>query len=267
MEMEQLNAFTEVERLREENKELTREIMKLEQKGISKEEAKLLRQIQKCKIELKKQDLKKSGYNGHNKYHYFELDDFLACVEIILDKHGLASFFYFEGGVATLTICDEEGNSHKWNTKCVPAKPRENGYDVGVHMKSEQAIQTYARRTLWLQAMEITEPNAIESDGKGKPAKQQKKTTKHQQKRQLRADEVIKPVKQEKDKETSATRIQDILREAQRRFDEAQEDKKEDDKLEFTWENAKRTIRLLCNNENEFEICKQATVFKTADQV
>ena len=48
---------------------------------------------------------------------------------------------------------------------------------------------------------------------------------------------------------------------------EAQEDKKEEDKLEFTWENAKRTIRLLCNNENEFEICKQATVFKTADQV
>lgn len=266
--MEQLNAFTEVERLREENKELQREIMKLEQKGISKEEAKLLRQIQKCKIELKKQDLKKSGYNGHNKYHYFELDDFLACVEIILDKHGLASFFYFDGGVATLTICDEEGNSHKWNTKCVPAKPRENGYDVGVHMKSEQAIQTYARRTLWLQAMEITEPNAIENDGKGqqKKAVAPKRNVPHK-KKQKRADELIKPVKQEKDKDTSATRIQEILREAQRVFDEAQEDKKEEDRKPFSWENAKMVIRRLCDNETEFEICKQATVFKTADNV
>ena len=66
--MEQLNAFTEVERLREENKQLSREILQMQQKGISKEEAKLLREVQKCKIELKKQELKKSGYNNHNKY-------------------------------------------------------------------------------------------------------------------------------------------------------------------------------------------------------
>ena len=268
--MEQLNAFTEVERLREENKQLSREILQMQQKGISKEEAKLLREVQKCKIELKKQELKKSGYNNHNKYSYFELDDFLSCVEVILDRHGLASFFYFDNGRATLTICDEDGNSHKWITKCVPAKPRENGYDVGVHMKSEQAIQTYARRTLWLQAMEITEPNSIESDGTGqkkpiarKPVAQKKSVPQKKQ----RADEIIKPIKQEKNKEISATTIQDILREAQRRFDENQEKKADKDKLPFTWDNAKRTIKLLCENEEEFEICKQATIFKTADQV
>lgn len=266
--MEQLNAFTEVERLREENKQLAREIMKLEKKKMTKEEAKLLREVQKCKIELKKQELKKSGYNSHNKYHYFELDDFLPCVEVILDTHGLASFFYFDGGKATLVICNEEGTSHSWSTKCVPAKPRENGYDVGVHMKSEQAIQTYARRTLWLQAMEITEPNTIENDGTGKSKQVTRKpNAKVKLKKQVRADEIIKPVRQEKENEISATRIQDILREAQSRFDESQENKPEKDRLDFTWDNAKRIIKILCENENEYDICKQATVFKTADQV
>ena len=40
--------------------------------------------------------------------------------------------------------------------------------DVGELMKAEQALQTYARRTLYLQALEIVEPNVIEQEGNTK---------------------------------------------------------------------------------------------------
>ena len=243
--MEQdFSAVAEVERLRKQNDELLREIQQLKMRKVTKEEAKLLREVQKCKIELKKQNLKKTGYNSHGKYHYFELDDFLSCVEIILNKRGLASFFNFEDDRAELTICNEYGASHTWTTKCISAKARENGFDVGVHMKSEQAIQTYARRTLWLQAMEITEPNEIESDCK---TTQQKK-------------------KQQK-KQVTAERIEDILRKAEKRFKNQQLKKLEKDRDVWNWENGKQYIRDLCRNEREFLICQQSVEFKQADEI
>lgn len=260
--MEQdFSAVAEVERLRKQNEELLREIQQLKMRKVTKEEAKLLREVQKCKIELKKQNLKKTGYNSHGKYHYFELDDFLSCVEIILNKRGLASFFNFEDDRAELTICNEDGASHTWTTKCISAKARENGFDVGVHMKSEQAIQTYARRTLWLQAMEITEPNEIESDCK---TTQQKKK---QQKKQVTADKLIQPVREENSNEITAERIEDILRKAEKRFKNQQLKKLEKDRDVWNWENGKQYIRDLCRNEREFLICQQSVEFKQADEI
>lgn len=246
-------------RMRIDEREM--ELNKQREKRISKEEAKLIKEVQKCKIELKKQNLTKSGYNSHNKYSYFELDDFLACVEIILDKRGLSSFFFFEDGIATLTICNEDGVCHSWNTKCTPAKVKENGYDVGVYMKSEQAVQTYARRTLWLQAMEITEPNSIESDGKGSQKKQVQK------KKHVPADKLLKPQKEEGTGEITAERIQDIIAKSEKDFHEEQLKKLEKDRLPFSWENAEKIIKAYCRNDKEYQICKQSTTFKTANQV
>lgn len=263
--MEQdFSAVAEVERLRSENEKLLREIRQLKMRKVTKDEAKLLRDVQKCKIELKKQNLKKTGYNSHGKYHYFELDDFLSCVEIILNKRGLASFFNFEDDRAELTICNEDGASHTWTTKCISAKARENGFDVGVHMKSEQAIQTYARRTLWLQAMEITEPNEIESDGKEKTKQQVKKSS---QKKQVTADKLIQPVREESSTEITAERIEDILRKAEKRFNNQQLKKLEKDRDVWNWENGKQYIRDLCRNEREFLICQQSVEFKQADRI
>lgn len=257
MTPEIISAVNEADRLREENKQLREKLQKTEK--ITKEEAKLLCMIQKCKIELKKQKLKKSGYNNHNKYHYFELDDFLPCVEIILDKHGLASFFLFEGDKAHLTICNSEGASHTWTTKCISSKPRENGYDVGVHMKSEQAVQTYARRTLWLQAMEITEPNEIESD--------EKPHTEEQKKKKVTADKVIKPIREEKTEEVTAERIKEILTTAQQKFDEAQQDKPEKQRRAWIWENARFIIKKHCRTQAEFNACKNSLTFQDADKI
>lgn len=262
---EQFSAVGEVERLREENMRLRKELEEYQEKEIDKNEAKLLIEIQKCKIDLKKQKLKKSGYNTHNTYSYFELDDFIPCVEIILDNHGLASFFYFKENIAELTICNVEGASHTWVTKCVSAKARENGYDVGVHMKSEQAIQTYARRTLWLQAMEITELNVIENDGKNK---QEQKSTKKQDKNKskITADKLIQPVREENN-ETTAERIQTILSKAEKKFSQAQLKKLEKDRKTWNWENGKQYIKEQCKNEQEYNICKQSTQFTHPGQV
>lgn len=267
-EQEPFSAISEVRRLQEENENILKELWSYRNHQVTKDEAKLLISIQKCKIELKKQKLKKSGYNSHNKYYYFELDDFLSCVEIILDKHGLASFFTFDDDKAYLTICNESGASHTWSTKCIAPSVKENAYDFGVYMKPTQAIQTYARRTLWLQAMEITEPNEIESDAKPqKDSKPQKKQPIKKQKQAITADKLIKPIREPKEEEVTAERIKEILHNAQQRFDEAQEDKDEKERRPFIWDNAKFLIKKLCNNEQEYKACQNSLVFKSADQV
>ena len=248
-----------VETLTQKNNRLNARIQELINSGAtnqdtSKEKAQLLYKIQKCKIELKKQELKKTGKT--NKYDYFELSDFVPQLERILYENKLGSYFTIKNKKAVLTVFDSvTGVSHNWVTECIySSQIKENGYDVGVHMKSEQAIQTYARRTLYLQAFDILEPNEIESQDKTinkqvKPKKQSWQNT-------------LKPQKQEPE-EVTAERVQEIIGEAY----EMMKDHYGKDEFEFSWEKAKRTIKRLCKNEHEYNICKQHTVFKTANTI
>ena len=249
-----------LEQERVKNSVMGKQLKNLKNNPLNKEKASLLGRIHKCKIRLKEKKLKKTGYNSHNKYHYFELSDFLPSLEVILDEAGLATYCYFEADKGYLVVFDTEtGVSHTWSTKCISSHVKENGFDVGVHMKSEQAIQTYARRTLYLQAFDIVEPNEIENDGEGeekpKPAPKQKP----------KARSPVKPVKEPKT-EVTAERVQEILRDSQRIFDEYMEGRTEEDKRPFTWDNARR-IRKQCHNEQEFKACSQALIFKNGNEV
>jgi cell division protein FtsB len=270
--------MSELEYLEAENIELKERIRELEDdreelrhslsktgSPLRKEEAKLLGEIHKCKIELKQQNLKKTGYNSHNKYSYFELGDFLPCLERILDNHGLGSYCYFENFKGYLIIFDvASGVFHSWDTPCKIPHVKENGFDIGVHMKAEQAVQTYARRTLYLQAFDIVEPNSIEQEGRGDgaPVRKGLQRTKKQ-------FSPVKPVLEKKDDEgeVTAERIQDILCQAEKQHTKQQLKKLEKDREPFTWTVAEPLIKDLCRNEREYHICKQATVFKTGDQL
>jgi len=262
--------MSELEYLEAENIELKERIRELEDdreelrhslsrigSPLNKEEAKLLGTIHKCKIELKQQNLKKTGYNSHNKYSYFELGDFLPCLERILDKHGLGSYCYFENWKGYLIIFDvESGVLHSWDTPCKIPHVKENGFDIGVHMKAEQAVQTYARRTLYLQAFDIVEPNSIESDGEGKSVPQKNKVKPKKQPKQFSP---VNPVVEKKDTEVTAERINEIIDEA---YNFIAEHTKEGEPVPFTWDKAKHTIRKMCRNEREFEACSQSFRFQ-----
>jgi hypothetical protein len=269
--------MSELEYLESENIELRERIRELEDdreelrhslsktgSPLRKEEAKLLGEIHKCKIELKQQNLKKTGYNSHNKYSYFELGDFLPCLERILDKHGLGSYCYFENFKGYLIIFDvASGVFHSWDTPCKIPHVKENGFDIGVHMKAEQAVQTYARRTLYLQAFDIVEPNSIEQEGRGDgaPVRKGLQRTKKQ-------FSPVQPVQEQHDNdEVTAEHIQTILQKAEKRFSQDQLKKLEKDRLPWTWNNAKEYIKELCRNDQEYRICRQSTTFKTGDQL
>jgi hypothetical protein len=268
--------MSELEYLESENIELKERIRELEDdreelrhslsktgSPLSKEEAKLLGEIHKCKIELKQQNLKKTGYNSHNKYSYFELGDFLPCLERILDKHGLGSYCYFENFKGYLIIFDvESGVLHSWDTPCKIPHVKENGFDIGVHMKAEQAVQTYARRTLYLQAFDIVEPNSIEQEGKSvkvrdvshlnKVPKQKQPTLKKQVKQEPKEDATLDVV--------STERVKEIL-------DKAYATVTIDAGKEFNLGTALWTLERLCVNDEELRACKDALKLYTADKV
>lgn len=256
-DLEKTKQLLEQERVK--NSVMSAQLKNLKNNPLNKEQASLLGRIHKCKIELKKKKLKKTGYNSHNKYHYFELSDFLPSLEVILDEAGLGTYYYFEADEGYLVVFDTTtGISHTWSTKCISSHVKENGFDVGVHMKSEQAIQTYARRTLYLQAFDIVEPNEIENDGEGE------EKPKSAPKQKPKARSPVKPVREPKT-EVTAERVQEILKDSQRIFDEYMEGRTEEDKRPFTWDNARRIIRKQCHNEQEFKACSQALIFKNGN--
>lgn len=175
---------------------------------LPEESTKLMNKIQDVKMELRKNPPQKSGYNRHGKYKYYELEDIIPCIEVLFKKYDLGSWNDYNDGMMYLSIYDRETNVYKtWETPITTIKGQENGFDSGVHMKNNQSAQTYARRTLWLQALDILEKNTIESDKE--PVKKPKKTERK------RADLIIKPIKQEKDDEITPEMVEDILNKAE----------------------------------------------------
>lgn len=137
----------------------------------TKEQCSILARVQKTKKELYHKNLKKTGYNKFSNYKYFELGDFTGVVIDLLEKKGLASHFQFNSKKARLYIVDTKNGAYlRWTTDLKPNtqetvyKPKKT-VDMGRKMKDNQTLQTYARRTLYLQALEIAEPNAIDAGG------------------------------------------------------------------------------------------------------
>ena len=144
----------------------------------TKEQSQLLFKIQLVKNELYQQDLKMTGYNSYKDYYYFELKDFLPATVNLLVKHKLSSFFFVKEGIMYLQIIDTENGSWlQWHTPLKEvARTQYPKGDIGVLMKDQQALQTYARRTLWLMVLELIEPNSIEKDNAGSSQKKQANT-------------------------------------------------------------------------------------------
>ena len=139
----------------------------------TKEQAELLFKIQQVKQKLNNMHIKKSGKNSFQKYNYYELEDINKPICDALLEEGLASLFTFKDSKGYLQIVDKStGAWIQWVTD-MQTSPRwqktlessSKKGDVGEVMKAKQALQTYGRRTLYLQALEIAEPNTIEREG------------------------------------------------------------------------------------------------------
>jgi len=125
--------------------------------------------LQKARVELQKTELKKSGSNKFAGYKYFELGDFLPTVQEIFSRQGLFGHVSFNADLAVLNIraWDKPDESIQF------LSPMSEASLKGCHaIQNLGAVQTYLRRYLWVNAMEIVEHDSLDATaGKDEPVK------------------------------------------------------------------------------------------------
>jgi len=139
---------------------------------ISTKETVVYQKLQKARVKLQNVELKKSGHNSFAGFKYFELGDFLPTVNSIFFELGLCSVFTIDNNEAIMQIVDTEfGGTIFFRSPVAEAVPR-----VTIYAGKSPAIQalgsqhTYLRRYLFLNALEITEHDAVDATlGKDEP--------------------------------------------------------------------------------------------------
>lgn len=142
--------------------------------------------LQLCRVELQELKLKKGAKNKFVGFEYYELADFLPAVNSLFNKHKLCSVFniYKENDieVARLTIV----NAEKTDECLVFESPTADAQLKGcTPIQSLGGVHTYMKRYLYLNALEIVEPDLLDGlagkedddkkpkdDNKKKPTKQ-----------------------------------------------------------------------------------------------
>ena len=119
----------------------------------------LLQKTQTAKECFLNSGIKPTGYNAYQKYNYFSLDDIIPEVVQICCKLGLATQFKFTRDCGKLIVIDLETGCKQVFTTPLPAPTNNKATE---QCKEIQAIQTYSRRALYLQWLEIVEVNSIE---------------------------------------------------------------------------------------------------------
>jgi hypothetical protein len=115
--------------------------------------------LQKARVILQELPLKKSGFNSFANFKYFELSDFLPSINTIFDNLGLCSVFNISNGVATLRIFDAE-----FGGVIIFSSPTaEAGSGKAPPIQALGSMHTYLRRYLMLNALEITEHDAVDA--------------------------------------------------------------------------------------------------------
>lgn len=128
------------------------------------EKMNIYQKLQKCRVELQKSDLKKSGKNTYSNYDYFELGDFLPRTNELFAEHGLIGIVSPGETSATLTIRDTDKPEDTIMFSCPNAEISLKGAHS---IQNIGAVKTYQRRYLWIDAMEISEHDAVDrSEGK-----------------------------------------------------------------------------------------------------
>jgi len=115
--------------------------------------------LQKARVLLQELPLKKSGFNSFAGFKYFELADFLPSINVIFDNLGLCSVFSISEGVATLRIFDSEFGGVVY----FRSPTAEAGSGKAPPIQALGSMHTYLRRYLMLNALEITEHDAVDA--------------------------------------------------------------------------------------------------------
>jgi hypothetical protein len=124
--------------------------------------------LQKARVLLQEQPLKKSGFNSYAGFKYWELSDFLPSVNTIFDNLGLCSVFSIHEEVATIRIIDTEfGGTIFFRS---PTADASNEKSKAPPIQSLGSMHSYLRRYLYLNALELIENDVVDATiGKDEP--------------------------------------------------------------------------------------------------
>lgn len=119
----------------------------------------IYKKLSEARVKLQSIDIKKSGYNKFVGYSYFELGDFLPHINEIFNEIGLCGIISFNSDIAELWIHDTETAE-----KILFTSPMSEANLKGCHpIQNLGAVQSYLRRYLWMNALEIVEHDALDA--------------------------------------------------------------------------------------------------------
>lgn len=110
----------------------------------------VMKKLQKSRVDWQSKPRKKSGFNKFQNFKYFVLKDILPTVNEIFNKNGLYSQYNLTKDYAELIITDSTTGDYL--TYRIPVQKLDNPT-----MQNIGAINTYSKRYLYMNALEIEE--------------------------------------------------------------------------------------------------------------
>jgi hypothetical protein len=129
--------------------------------------------LQTCRVGLQSAKLKKSGHNKFSDYDYIELEDFMPTVDKLFLENGLCGIVTFGEKDALLTIYD---TTDLKQTVVFPSASAPIQIKGCHEIQNIGATQTYLRRYLYMNAMDIVESDILNAPG-SEPAENKKKAS------------------------------------------------------------------------------------------
>lgn len=154
--------------------------------------------LQEVRYELSKTQLKKSGYNAHLKFNYFELGDFLPKATELMYQRGLCPIFnigFDANGVEMATLTLVKGVEQVPLSIPTADPPNQTG------VQAVGAKNTYMRRYLYMNLLDLTENDIVDatagSEEEPKKEVAEKKATEKQVEmiKGLYSEEMIEEIK------------------------------------------------------------------------
>lgn len=129
----------------------------------------VMKKLQKSRVDWQSKPRKKSGFNKFQNFKYFVLKDILPTVNEIFNKNGLYSQYNLTKDYAELIITDSLTGDYL--TYRIPVQKLDNPT-----MQNIGAINTYSKRYLYMNALEIEEDeDELDSQDLDKPVNKESK--------------------------------------------------------------------------------------------
>lgn len=129
------------------------------------------KKLQLSRIKLQTAGISKSGQNKFRGFKYYELSDFIPKINEIFAEVGLYSCFKITNQEAILTIYSDDTDESLEFTSHISDIDDDKKMSMSPIQKLG-AVHTYMRRYLYMNALEITEPDVVDAADKTVPTKQ-----------------------------------------------------------------------------------------------